>query len=162
MNRKNFTLIELLVVISIIGVLVSALAFSLGGAVDDAKVLQAKTSLTGLETAAKSYRTTYGKPPKRLEDLLEDNNPRKIEFLDIIPVDIFSLSKKAQVKVIYGVSNVTKDIEGNISDIELDGNGMVVYSIGPNQEDNGGFNDGKVSQEQEDTAKDDIATYIDF
>jgi prepilin-type N-terminal cleavage/methylation domain-containing protein len=162
MNKKNFTLIELLVVISIIGVLVAALASSLGGAVDKAKITEARGKLTGLDTAAKSYRTTYGKPPKKLEDLLENNNPRRIEFLNEIPTDSFSISGKGLVKVIYDVSDVTKDKNGNISVIETEGNGMVIYSVGPNQRDDGGLNDGKVSQEEEATAKDDIAVYLDF
>jgi prepilin-type N-terminal cleavage/methylation domain-containing protein len=162
MNKKTFTLIEILVVIAIIGVLVAALASSLGGAVDKAKITEAQAQLTGLDTAAKSYRTTYGKPPKKLEDLLENNNPRRIEFLDEIPKDSFSISGQSDVKVIYDVSEVTKDKDGNITAIETDGNGMVIYSVGPNQRDDGGLNDGKVSQEEEDTARDDIAVYLDF
>ncbi|MCK5834917.1 MAG: prepilin-type N-terminal cleavage/methylation domain-containing protein [Lentisphaeria bacterium] len=162
MNKKTFTLIEILVVISIIGVLVAALASSLGGAVDKAKITEARGKLTGLDTAAKTYRTTYGKPPKRLEDLLENNNPRRIEFLNEIPIDSFSISGQAEVKVIYNVSDVKKDKDGNISIIETEGNGMIIYSVGPNQEDDGGLNDGKVSQEEQDTAKDDIAVYLDF
>lgn len=162
MKKRTFTLIELLVVISIIGVLVAALAASLGGAVDKAKITEARGKLTGLDTAAKSYRTTYGKPPKRLDDLLENNNPRRIEFLNEIPVDSFSISGQANVKVIYNVSDVKKDKNGNFSIIETEGNGMVIYSVGPNQEDDGGLNDGKVSQNEADTARDDIAIYLDF
>ena len=170
MIKKTFTLIELLVVISIIGVLVAALAASLGGAVDKAKITEARgkppgfdiAKITGLDTAAKTYRTTYGKPPKKLEDLLENNNPRRIDFLNEIPIDSFSISGQSLVKVIYDVSDVKKDKDGNFSIIEKDGNGMVIYSVGPNQEDDGGLNDGKVSQEEQDTAKDDIAVYLDF
>jgi len=162
MKKREFTLIELLVVISIIGVLVAALASSLGGAVDKAKITEARGKLTGIDTAAKSYRTTYGKPPKRLDDLLKNNNPRRIEFLPEIPVDTFSISGQSLVKVLYNVSDVKKDKDGNISIIEPDGNGMVIYSVGPNQEDDGGLNDGKVKQDEADTAKDDIAIYLDF
>jgi len=164
--KKNFTLIELLAVIAIIGILAFALAPALGGAPGKARTAEAKNIVNSVKTALIQYESIYGRPPKELDDLLSKNNRRKLEFFedDEIPLDPFSDTNE-EIQVVENVSKVeTKKLKNNklILSGELDGNGFVIYSIGPNGEpDSGGELEGGVNDGEKD-GKDDISVYVSF
>ncbi len=162
--RRNFTLLELLVVITIISILAYALGTALGGATEEAKKKQAQAVINGVKTAMSSYYTMYGRPPKKLKDLLKENNSRAQTFFDgnEIPRDPFSLSNDI-IKIVENVSAVTKDRKGeNITGVELDGNGFLVYSVGPNgKSDGAGSASGGINDGLKD-GKDDISIYVSF
>lgn len=164
--KKNFTLIELLAVIAIIGVLAFALAPALGGAPTKARIAEAKNAVNTIKTALIQYESMYGKPPKELDDLLKKNNRRKVEFFDgdEIPIDPFSDTNET-IQIIEEVSSVkTKRIKNDklILSGELDGNGFIVYSVGPNGEaDGAGALEGGVNDGEKD-GKDDISVYVSF
>lgn len=170
-QKRKFTLLELLAVIAIISVLAFALGGALGPAGDKAKLRQAQTVLNSVKTAISAYSTNYGKPPKRLSDLLKDNNPRGISYFDgdEIPKDPFTAPLK-DIGIVTDVDSVVKDITGKrIIGGKLDGNGFVVYSVGMNgKPDSGGGLPAGVSDSDEDiakneeTAKDDISVFVSF
>lgn len=164
--KRNFTLIELLAVIAIIGVLAYALAPALGGAPEKARIAEAKNVVNSVKTALIQYESIYGKPPKELKDLLTKNNKRKLEFFegDEIPLDPFSDGNE-EIQVVEDVSRVKTKKKKNdklILSGELNGNGFIVYSIGPNGEPDGaGDLEGGVNDGEKD-GKDDISVYVSF
>jgi prepilin-type N-terminal cleavage/methylation domain-containing protein len=62
-NRAAFTLIELLTVIAIIAVLAGLLFPAISAAMKKAKIARAKSDISSIEGALKSYYTEYGKWP---------------------------------------------------------------------------------------------------
>ena len=86
-NRVNaFTLVELLVVIAIIGVLVSLLFPAIKTAILKAEAAKAKTTILGIATACKAFKSEYGVWPSSSSPILVTTNlfanPRGIVFLD--------------------------------------------------------------------------------
>lgn len=167
MRKKEFTLLELLAVIAIISVLALAFASALGSSTDKARSQQAEVAIRSVETALEMFVTTYGEVPEDLRDLLEENNPRKITFYkgNELPVDPFStgLGVEGAIKIIKGVSSVTKNKHGDITGGALGGTGMVIYSVGPNgKADPAGSLSGGVNDLQDGGEKDDISVFVSF
>lgn len=168
MQRKTFTLIELLAVIAIIGILAWALVPVVTSAPEKARIAEAKAAVSAVKNAMVQYEMTYNRPPKELKYLLttSSKNKRKVEFLegDEIPVDPFSDSGK-ELQIVKEVSRVkTKKIKNEkvILSGELDGNGFIIYSVGPNGEaDGSGDIDGGINDGLKD-GKDDISVYVSF
>lgn len=62
-NNRGFSLIELMVVIVILGILAALIAPRLIGRTDEAKLVQARVQIEGLETALKLYKLDNGVYP---------------------------------------------------------------------------------------------------
>ena len=68
-DNRGFSLIELMVVIVILGILAALIAPRLIGRTEDAKLVQAKTQIEGLEVALKLYRLDNGVYPSTEQGL---------------------------------------------------------------------------------------------
>lgn len=166
--KRNFTLLELLAVIAIISILAFAVGSAMSGATEKTKRTQAEAVVRGVKSALVSYGTTYGRPPKELKDLLQDNNPRGISFFDgdEIPRDPYSLSGQ-EIRIVKEVSRVERETKAGkvfIVGGRLDGNGFVVYSVGPNgrPDSGGGLSGGVNDGTGDENSKDDISVFVSF
>jgi prepilin-type N-terminal cleavage/methylation domain-containing protein len=111
LSPNGFTLIEMLVVVTIIGILVSISIPTLSGVIQNAKKVEAKAFMSGMQQSLASYRTEYNNwPPfmrvtgdtdRKLENVgdwtdfygtmtaktdypgLDTENRRRIRFLDV-------------------------------------------------------------------------------
>ena len=87
MNRKGFTLIELLVIIVILAILVTLGSKGLRSARLSAKKAQAQVEMQAIETAIKSYLSTYGKlPVTEMDQGATDPEPNEALSLEVIEI----------------------------------------------------------------------------
>ena len=68
-DKRGFSLIELMVVIVILGILAALIAPRLIGRTDEAKVVQVRVQIEGLETALKLYKLDNGAYPSTEQGL---------------------------------------------------------------------------------------------
>lgn len=149
---------EFLVVVGFIAFFLT-ITFSERG-IPNARVENARVLLNGIKVSVSQYNSFYGQIPSKLDDLLEESefNRRNIKFFDGNMVPLDPLDNSQQIKMISNIASVEKDGDGNIISYiqKPDANGIIVYSVGLNEEDDGGI----YLDPDKEYGKDDVSLFI--
>ena len=85
-SESGFTLVEIMVVIVILGLLATMVARNVMGASDEARETKAKSDVTMIASAVRSYYAKNGTLPETLEELAEKDEKGRSELEDL-PLD---------------------------------------------------------------------------